>query len=129
MRDAADAGDRPYHCVMCRKSFADSSTLTKHMRVHTGDKPYQVSAQHCSQRPRAQPVQCALLNAAAVARCTPTPAGRSQASKNTLQYRIMSFAPTARLLCAQCKTCSMRFSQSGNLSRHMKVHIESGFPL
>lgn len=30
------SGERPYQCKYCRKAFSDSSTLTKHMRVHSG---------------------------------------------------------------------------------------------
>ena len=30
--------ERPYQCHYCRKAFSDSSTLTKHMRVHSGGK-------------------------------------------------------------------------------------------
>ena len=32
------SGERPYQCKYCRKAFSDSSTLTKHMRVHSGGR-------------------------------------------------------------------------------------------
>lgn len=27
-------GERPYRCRACKKAFSDSSTLTKHLRIH-----------------------------------------------------------------------------------------------
>ncbi len=34
-------GEKPYSCDVCAKKFARSNALTEHKRVHTVEKPYQ----------------------------------------------------------------------------------------
>lgn len=33
---------KPFNCMFCHRTFAQSDTFAEHMRIHNGDKPY-----HC----------------------------------------------------------------------------------
>ena len=39
--NASTSCERKYQCKLCPKRFTSSSVLTKHVRVHTGEKPFQ----------------------------------------------------------------------------------------
>ena len=41
------AGERPFACEICAKTFNQAIMLKQHMFIHTGEKPY--SCTYCSQ--------------------------------------------------------------------------------
>jgi KRAB domain-containing zinc finger protein len=39
-------GDKPYKCDVCGKGFSENNSLQMHIRTHTGDKTYKCDI-HC----------------------------------------------------------------------------------
>ena len=83
-------GEKPYSCDLCEKTFSTSSSLNTHRRIHTGEKPHR--CQTC---------------------------GKCFTSSSNLYYHRMTHEKNKP---HPCRLCDKSFSTPGDLKRHQKNH-------
>jgi len=83
-------GERPYVCDFCNKGFSTSSSLNTHRRIHTGEKPHVCKT-----------------------------CGKCFTASSNLYYHRMTHVKEKP---HPCEECPRSFSTPGDLRNHMKVH-------
>ena len=83
-------GEKPYNCPNCKKSFRQKSSLGSHQLIHTGEKPHICST-----------------------------CGRSFSQKSNLQQHEIIHTGEKPYT---CRTCGQGFSNKGNLQKHQVIH-------
>ncbi|XP_024115947.1 zinc finger protein 383 isoform X2 [Oryzias melastigma] len=83
-------GEKPFSCKECHRSFTRADSLAEHMRIHTGEKPF--SCKECDR-------------------------SFSLASSLTDHMRIHTGEKPF-----SCKECNSSFARSDGLTSHMRIH-------
>ena len=86
-------GERPYSCDFCNKKFSTSSSLNTHRRIHTGEKPHKCNT-----------------------------CGKCFTASSNLYYHRMTHE---KVKPHPCNLCSKTFSTPGDLKKHLKNHNSS----
>uniref|UniRef100_A0A0M3HNP6 Protein krueppel n=1 Tax=Ascaris lumbricoides TaxID=6252 RepID=A0A0M3HNP6_ASCLU len=108
-------GERPYPCAHCDKAFTDSSTLTKHLRTHT-----EVGLFHNTELVAFE--RCYFGGIYTAERTHAAEAYYNDTHDKAPYCEISRPAYVHGQKPYNCHLCMMRFTQSGNLHRHMKTH-------
>ncbi|XP_059191239.1 zinc finger protein 184-like isoform X2 [Centropristis striata] len=113
------AGEKIYHCHLCKKPFVHLHQLKTHKRVHTGEKPF--SCTQCGKR---------FSQSSHIKRHMSVHTGEKRYSCGLCGKR---FSQACSLKAHQtvhtgerpysCTNCGKSFSVHGNLIRHQNIHI------
>uniref|UniRef100_A0A1I8GYI1 peptidylprolyl isomerase n=1 Tax=Macrostomum lignano TaxID=282301 RepID=A0A1I8GYI1_9PLAT len=120
------AGRKSYECQVCGKKFNDSNSLTRHISLHTGERPYECQQTIQNQRGTTN-MSC--LHSCPV--CSKS-FSQSRASAALFLHHVQSHSvdfdsepesvrPTGRKS-YECQVCGKKFKDPTSVPRHLKLH-------
>ncbi len=118
-------GIKPYRCEICQRKFTQLSHLQQHVRTHTGDKPYKCRHPNCTK------AFSQLSNLQSHSRChqTDKPFKCNSCYKCfTEEQHLLEHIPkhkeSKHLKTHICQYCGKSYTQETYLTKHMQKHAE-----
>ncbi|XP_064627760.1 zinc finger protein 554-like [Lineus longissimus] len=98
-------GEKPYECLVCKRAFPHGNSLSRHLKLHTGERPFK-----CSQCGKAFIESGALRKHA------------FEKHRHSLYYQNRTPASPWPLVLFPCQVCGMKFTRKQVLHRHWRTH-------
>lgn len=118
-------GIKPYRCEICQRKFTQLSHLQQHIRTHTGDKPYKCRHAGCNK------AFSQLSNLQSHSRCHQTDKPykcnscyKCFSDEPSLLEHIPKHKESKHLKTHICQYCGKSYTQETYLTKHMQKHAE-----
>ncbi|XP_044090991.1 zinc finger protein 75D isoform X3 [Neovison vison] len=118
LQGKSHAGEKPFKCQECEKSFRVSSDLIKHQRIHTEEKPYK--CQQCDKRFRwSSDLNKHLMAHQGIKPYRCSWCGKSFSHNTNLHTHLRIHTGEKPF---KCYECGKRFIQNCHLIKHQRTH-------
>ncbi|XP_061880925.1 zinc finger protein 37-like isoform X2 [Entelurus aequoreus] len=111
-------GEKPFNCSVCGKTFNQNSLLSRHMRTHTGEKPFNCSVCGKSFSQNSMLTQHMRTHTGEKPfNCSVC--GKSFSRNSSLTQHMRTYTGEKTF---NCSVCGNSFSQKSSLTQHMRTH-------